>query len=264
MVNIIEVRFHSRGKPIHCDAGDMRLQVNDHVVVNTNHGPDMAIVVSIEPPAQPVDQDEQIMTVIRKADIEDLEKARQDQEEETLTKCKEMVGKLGLKMKPLAARYDMGSGHLTIFFSARQRVDFRGLVWKLSRSLETRVELRQVGSRDEAKLIGGMGRCGYPLCCRSFLSNFTSVSIKMAKEQNLALNPMRISGICGRLLCCLAYENKEYVDMKSKMPQPNQEVLTPLGKARVISINPLKETVTVKFDNEIIKELPLNQLVQKG
>ena len=264
MVNIIEVRLRVRGKPVHCDAGNISLQVNDQVVVNTEQGHDVAIVSSLEPQSQPVNKDEQIITVIRKADIKDLEQARQDQEEEALIICKEMIGKLGLKMKPLVARYDMARSHLTIFFSARQRVDFRGLVWKLSRSLDTRVELRQVGSRDEAKLIGGMGRCGYTLCCRSFLTNFSSVSIKMAKEQNLALNPMRISGICGRLLCCLAYENKEYIDMKSKMPQINQEVLTTSGKANVVSINPLKETVTVQFDNDIIREVSLDQLVHRG
>lgn len=264
MGNIIEVRFRIRGKPLHCDAGDISLQVNDYVVVNTGHNLDVARVISLEPQAQPGDQDEQIITVVRQAQKVDLEKARQEQEEEALTMCKEMAGKLGLKMKPLSARYDLESGHLLIFFSARQRVDFRGLVRKLSRSLETRVELRQVGSRDEAKLIGGIGRCGYPLCCQSFLTNFTSISIKMAKEQNLDLNPMRISGVCGRLLCCLAYENKEYIDIKNKMPKPNQEVLTPSGKAKVISTNLLKETIIVQLDNETTTELPLDQLVQRG
>jgi len=133
----------------------------------------------------------------------------------------------------------------------------------LSHALQTRVELRQAGARDEAKLLGSMGRCGYPLCCQGFLTNFASVSIKMAKDQSLALNPMKISGICGRLLCCLAYESKDYAAMKKKMPRPRQEVLTPRGKATVISTNFLKETVTVKLENETISELPLDQLVQE-
>ena len=161
-------------------------------------------------------------------------------------------------------RYDLKSEQLTIFFSAQERVDFRGLVRKLSHALETRVELRQVGTRDEAKLLGSIGKCGYPLCCQNFLTSFASVSIKMAKEQNLALNPMKISGICGRLLCCLAYESKEYAAMRNKMPKPNQEISTRWGKAKVISTNLLKETVTVQLEDEVIRELPLDQLIQRG
>ena len=164
-------------------------------------------------------------------------------------------------MKPLAARYDSQSERLTIFFSAEERVDFRDLVRKLSHSLERRIELRQVGSRDEAKLLGGIGKCGYPLCCQNSLTSFASVSIKMAKEQNLALNPMKISGICGRLLCCLAYENKEYVAMRKQMPQPKQEVSTPWGKGKVISTNLLKETVTIQLDDGMVREIALDELI---
>jgi cell fate regulator YaaT (PSP1 superfamily) len=260
MASIIGVRFHSRGKLVYCDAGEILLQVNDYVVVDTGHGLDVAKVITLEAPPQP---SEQLMMIVRQAEAEDLEEAQRNLEKEALTKCNEMANKLGLKMKPLAARYDLKSEHLTIFFSAQERVDFRGLVRKLSHALETRVELRQVGARDEAKLLGGVGRCGYPLCCQNFLTNFASVSIKMAKEQNLALNPMKISGICGRLLCCLAYESKEYAAMRKKVPQPNQEVLTRWGKATVISANFLKETVTVQLDDEVIRELPLDQLIQR-
>jgi cell fate regulator YaaT (PSP1 superfamily) len=205
------------------------------------------------------------MMVVRQAEAEDLEEARWNLEKEALNKCNEMADQLGLKMKPLAARYDSKDEHLTVFFSAQERVDFRDLVRQLSRALETRVQLRQVGARDEAKLLGSMGRCGYPLCCQNFLTSFASVSIKMAKEQNLALNPMKISGICGRLLCCLSYESKEYAAMKKKMPQPKQEISTPWGKAKVISTNLLKETITVQLlDNELIKEIALDELIQGG
>jgi cell fate regulator YaaT (PSP1 superfamily) len=175
-----------------------------------------------------------------------------------------MVAQLGLDMKPLAARYDSQGERLTVFFSAEERVDFRELVRELSRALETRVELRQVGARDEAKLLGSIGRCGYPLCCQNFLTSFASVSIKMAKEQSLALNPMKISGICGKLLCCLAYENKDYAAMKKKMPQPKQEISTPWGKAKVISINLFKETITVQLsDSEVTKEIALDELIRR-
>jgi cell fate regulator YaaT (PSP1 superfamily) len=260
MAKIIGVRLQSGGKLFYCDAGDIPLQVNDYVVLDTSHGLDVAKVVVLEAQFQASDSSEQVMTVVRRAQAEDLEKARQSREKEALAKCKEMVAELGLKMKPLAAHYDLISDHLTVFFSAQERVDFRGLLRKLSRSLKTRVELRQIGPRDEARLMGGIGKCGYPLCCQSFLTDFVSVSIKMAREQSLALNPMKISGICGRLLCCLAYENKEYADIKRKMPQLGQEISTPFGKAKVISVHPLKETVTAEFDSETIRELALNEL----
>ena len=259
MANIIGVKFRSRGRLVHCDASEISLQVNDYVVVDTDHGMEVAKVVTVEGPSQ---SGEPFMNVVRKAEAKDLEEARQNLEKEALLKCHEMVAQLGLKMKPLAARYDLEADRLTIFFSAEERVDFRDLVRKLSHALERRVELRQVGARDEAKLLGSMGRCGYPLCCQSFLTSFASVSIKMAKEQSLALNPMKISGICGRLLCCLAYESKDYAAMKKKMPQLKQEISTPWGKGRVIAIDLFKETVTVELlDNETVKEIALNELV---
>jgi len=260
MANIIGVKFRSRGKLVYCDAGEISLQANDYVVVDSGHGLDVAKVITLEAPSQP---GEQLMTVVRQAEAEDLEEARRNLEKEALSKCHEMAAQLGLKMKPLAARYDSQSEQLTIFFSAEERVDFRDLVRKLSHALETRVQLRQVGARDEAKLLGSMGKCGYPLCCQNFLTSFASVSIKMAKEQSLALNPMKISGICGRLLCCLAYENKEYAAVRKQMPQPKQEVLTPWGKATVISTNVLKETVTVQLDDGVTKEIARDELIHR-
>ena len=258
MANIIGVKFCPRGKLVHCDAGEISLQVNDYVVVDTGRGLDVAKVVTLEAPSQ---LGEQLMMVVRQAEEEDLEEARRNLGKEALSRCNEMAAQLGLKMKPLEARYDSKGEHLTIFFSAQERVDFRDLVRKLSHALETRVELRQLRARDEAKLLGSVGKCGYPLCCQKFLTSFASVSIKMAKEQSLALNPMKISGICGRLFCCLSYESKEYAAIKKKMPHPKQEILTPWGKATVISTNFLKETVTVQLENEIAKELPLDQLI---
>ena len=258
MANIIGVKFRSRGKLVYCDAGEISLQVNNYVVVDTGRGLDVAKVITLEAPSQP---GEQVMKVVRQAEAEDLEEARRNLEKEALSTCNEMAAQLGLKMKPLAARYDSQGERLTIFFSAEERVDFRDLVRKLSHALERRVELRQVGARDEAKLLGSMGKCGYPLCCQNFLTSFASVSIKMAKEQSLALNPMKISGICGRLLCCLSYESKEYAAMKKQMPQPKQEVLTPWGKATVISANLLKETLTVQLEDGMVKEIALNELI---
>jgi cell fate regulator YaaT (PSP1 superfamily) len=260
MANIIGVKFRSRGKLVYCDAGEISPQVNDYVVVDSGHDLDVAKVVTLEAPSQ---SSEQLVTVVRQAEEEDLEEFRRNLEKEGLIKCHEIAAQLELEMKPQAARYDFKGEHLTIFFSAQERVDFRDLVRRLSRALETRVELRQVRARDEAKLLGSIGKCGYPLCCQNFLTSFASVSIKMAKEQDLALNPMKISGICGRLLCCLAYESKDYAAMKKKMPKPKQEISTPLGKAKVVSTNLFKETVTVQLlDSEVIKEIALDELVQ--
>jgi len=263
MAKIIGVRFQSRGNLFYCDAGDIPLQAGDYVMVDTEQGSDLAKVVISKAQVQASDLSKPLMTVIRRAQSEDLEKARQKREEKALAKCKEMVTELGLKkMKPISAHYNLDYSHLTIFFSAQERVDFRNLVRKLSRSLKTHVELRQVGPRDEAKLVGGIGKCGYPLCCQGWLTEFSSVSIRMAKQQDLTLNPVKISGICGRLLCCLAYENKEYAAMKEKMPQVSREISTPFGKAKVVSINPLKETATVEIDN-LVRELPLSQPSEK-
>jgi cell fate regulator YaaT (PSP1 superfamily) len=262
MANIVGVKFRSRGKLVHCDAGEISLQVNDYVVVDAGHGLEVAKVVTLEAPSETGGQ---FAKVVREAEAKDLEEARQNLEREALSKCREMVAQLGLKMKPLVARYDPEAERLTVFFSAEERVDFRDLVRKLSHALERRVELRQVGARDEAKLLGTMGRCGYPLCCQNFLTNFASVSIKMAKEQSLALNPMKISGICGRLLCCLAYESKDYACVKKRMPRPKQEISTPWGKAKVISIDLLKETVTVQLlAGDLTREIALDGLIRPG
>jgi cell fate regulator YaaT (PSP1 superfamily) len=159
-------------------------------------------------------------------------------------------------MKLLSAEYSLDGGHLTFFFSSAERVDFRELVRELAGRFKVRVELRQVGARDEAKICGGFGRCGRQLCCASFLSEFVPISIKMAKEQDLPLNPLKISGVCGRLLCCLAYEHDFYHDMKAKMPRDGQTVQTSMGVARVVGSNPLKETVIVELETQVTVELP--------
>jgi len=163
-------------------------------------------------------------------------------------------------MKLLSAEYNLDGSRLTFFFSAAERVDFRELVRELTKRFKVRVELRQVGSRDESKLMGGFGRCGRPLCCMSYLSEFSPVSIRMAKEQGLSLNPMRISGVCGRLLCCLGYEGEQYRVMKEKLPKEGQRVSTPTGIASVVGGNPLKETVLVELESGARVEVPLSEV----
>ena len=262
MPEIAGVRFHQAGKVYYFDAAGIPLEVNDDVVVETSRGHELGKVIIS--PKQVIFSEitEPLKPVIRKAQAEDIEKAKQQQQRATnaIAKCRELVEKLKLPMKPISAQYNLDRSHLTIFFSAEKRVDFRELARELSRNLKTRVELRQVGARDEAKLIGGLGKCGFPLCCTTFLSEFEPVSIKMAKEQDIALNPMKTSGVCGRLLCCLDYEYEQYRAMKEKMPSLRQDVSTALGKAKVVSCNTLKETVTVELETGVSVELPLSQI----
>ena len=197
-----------------------------------------------------------------KADIEDVEQADKikQKEDEALAECTELVAKLKLPMKVISAEYNLDGSRLTIFFSAEGRVDFRELVRELSHRLKVRVEMRQVGPRDEAKLLGGFGRCGRPLCCASFLSEFSPVSIRMAKEQELPLNPMKISGICGRLLCCLGYEFEQYRIMREKMPKEGQRIKTAMGVANVVGGNPLEGTVLVEMEGGARVELSLDEI----
>lgn len=262
MSEIVGVRFQQAGKVYYFDAADIPLEINDDVLVETSRGHELGKVVIA--PKQVIHSEiaEPLKPVIRKAQAEDIAKAQRQQEKATnaIAKCRELIERLNLPMKIISAQYNLDGSHLTLFFSAEKRVDFRELVRELSRNLKTRVELRQVGARDEAKLVGGLGKCGFPLCCATFLSEFAPVSIKMAKEQDIALNPMKTSGICGRLLCCLGYECEQYRAMKEKMPPLRQDVSTALGNAKVVGINPIKETVAVELETGSTVELPLSQI----
>ena len=186
-------------------------------------------------------------------------KAGTDEESlKALALCREKVSQMHLRMHPLAARWE-SDRHVVIFFRADDKVDFRKLVRELSRLLHARIELRQVGPREQGKLCGLVGKCGYPLCCQTFLGQFAQSTIKMAKTQELALNPMKISGVCGRLLCCLNYEQEMYLDAKSRMPRVNRTVDTEFGPGRVVAVNVLKETVTVQLET-MTKELRPDQI----
>ena len=262
MADIVGVRFKRAGKIYYFDPAGIELEVNDYVVVKTAHGLELGQVAIAPKQVLVSELTEPLKSVVRKAEPEDIERAKElaDKEREALAECAKLITKLNLPMKLVSAEYNLEGNHLTFFFSAGERVDFRELVRELASRFKIRVELRQVGPRDEAKLIGGFGRCGRPLCCMSFLSEFDPVSIKMAKEQNLPLNPMKISGACGRLLCCLVYENEQYRSMKEKMPKEGQQVSTPMGVAIVVGSNPLKETVLVELESKATVELPLSEI----
>jgi cell fate regulator YaaT (PSP1 superfamily) len=262
MADIVGIRFKRAGKVYYFDAAGIEVAAGDHVVVKTSRGTELGHVVIAPGQVLASQVEETLNPVLRKAEPEDVKRAEEldAKAEEALIECGKMIGELQLPMKLISAEYNLDGNRLTFLFSAEERVDFRELVRRLTGRFKVRVELRQVGSRDEAKLIGGFGRCGRPLCCMSFLTEFSPVSIKMAKEQELPLNPMKISGTCGRLMCCLAYEGEQYRIMKEKMPKVGQRVATHMGEATVVGNNPLKETVLVELDSEATVELPLSQV----
>jgi cell fate regulator YaaT (PSP1 superfamily) len=262
MADLIGIRFHKAGKIYYFDAAGIILKVNDCVVVETTRGHELGWVTIAPGQILSTNITESLKPVIRKATDDDIKLSEQRKEKDgkALAKSRELIEKLSLPMKPVSAQYNLDASHLTIFFSADKRVDFRELVKELSRSLKTHVELRQIGARDEAKQLGGLARCGFPLCCSTFLSEFTPVSIKMAKEQNITLNPVKTSGLCGRLLCCLGYEYEQYRDMKEKLPATGQEVSTSLGKARVIGVNPLNEVVSLELESKAVVQMPVDKI----
>ena len=262
MAEVVGVRFKQAGKVYYFDPVELNLEVNDYVVVETARGLELGHVVIA--PGQVLDSDIEnpLKPVVRKAEPEDIERAKQfeDKEKEALEECAKLVEKLKLNMKLLGAEYNLDGSRLTLHFSAAERVDFRELVRELAKRLKVRVEMRQTGPRDEAKMTGGCGRGGRPLCCMTFLSNFTPVSMRMAKDQGLPLNPMKISGVCGRLMCCLVYENDYYQEMKERMPRNGQRVMTPSGEGRVVDINPLKVSLMVELETQAVVEFPLNEV----
>ncbi len=266
MADIVGIRFKRAGRVYFFDPAGIDLAVNDHVVVKTSRGLELGQVVIA--PEQVLDSElsEPLKPVVRKAEPEDIERAQQLETKsmEALAECGKWIDKLKLPMKLLAAEYNLNGSRLTFFFSAAERVDFRELVKELTNHFKVRVELRQVGPRDGAKLVGGFGRCGRPLCCVSFLDEFDPVSIRMAKDQDLPLNPMKISGVCGRLMCCLSYECHVYQAMRDKLPKKGQPVSTSMGIAKVVTGNPLKETVTVELESGATVELPLSDVATEA
>ena len=263
MAEIVGIRFKGAGRVYYFDPAGIDLEVNDYVVVKTSRGLELGYVVIAPKQVGASEVREPLKPIMRKAEAKDVKRAQEfeDREEEALIECGKLRAKLHLPMKLLSTEYNLDGSRLTFFFSAAERIDFRELVRQLTSRFKIRVELRQVGPRDEAKLIGGFGRCGRPLCCMSFLSEFAPVSIRMAKEQDLPLNPMKISGVCGRLLCCLVYESEQYHIMKEKLPKEGQRVSTPMGVATVVGGNPLKETVLVEMESQVRVELPLSEVI---
>ncbi|NLB89909.1 MAG: stage 0 sporulation family protein [Clostridiales bacterium] len=265
MATIVGIRFKNAGKLYYFSPESHWPKVGEWVVVETARGQELGeVVVGV----REVGEDALVgplKPVIRIATDEDMrhQEKNESRQVEAFDICQEKILAHKLDMKLVRVEYTFDNSKILFYFTANGRVDFRNLVKELASIFKTRIELRQIGVRDEAKMIGGLGPCGRPICCDSFLSNFQPVSIKMAKEQNLSLNPIKISGVCGRLMCCLQYEQEGYEKARKKMPKPGKEVLAPEGNGIVWDINVLKETVKVKItegDTSEIKEYPLKEI----
>lgn len=232
------------------------------VVVETERGLELGEVVLGEREIEEENILEPLKPVLRKAQEEDIQKWQEMREksERDFIKAKEIISKSGLPIKPINAEYNLDGSRFTIYFTAPTRVDFRRLVRELASQFKTYIELHQLGPRDEAKILGGIGLCGLPLCCSRWLCEFVPVSLKMAREQELFLHPEKISGLCGRLLCCLAFEIEQYQKLKEKLPQKGQRLSTPLGPGKVIGTNLIKETVIVELESQMVMEFPLDQV----
>ena len=266
MIKVIGVRFRQAGKIYNFSPADFQVKVGDHVIVETARGIEYGSVVQ---GIREVADDKVIMplkSVIRIATEEDDKKAIENNEKEkkAFKICKEKIAKHGLEMKLIETEYTFDNNKVLFYFTADGRIDFRELVKDLASVFKTRIELRQVGVRDETKMLGGIGICGRPLCCNTYLSEFIPVSIKMAKEQSLSLNPTKISGICGRLMCCLKNEQEAYEELNSNLPDIGEKVKTFDGfQGEVVSVNVLRQKVkiVVEVDDEReIKEYAIDEL----
>lgn len=257
MVNVVGVRFKNAGKIYYFDPGEFLIDLNQNVIVETARGIEYGLVVV---PNREVDESEivaPLKKVIRIASEEDAAHAEENdrKEKEAYNICLQKISDHKLDMKLIDVEYTFDNNKVLFYFTADGRVDFRELVKDLAAVFKTRIELRQIGVRDESKMMGGMGICGRVLCCNSFLGEFQPVSIKMAKEQSLSLNPTKISGTCGRLMCCLKYEQEAYEDLLGRVPKVGAIVDTPEGHGTVVGVNLLRETLKIKLDEGNDNEL---------
>ena len=265
MIKVVGVRFKKAGKIYYFDPADMNIQKDTYVVVETARGIEFGECVIGIKEINENDIVSPLKSVLRIATNEDIEKhfKNKDKEKDAFDICLKKIQEHGLTMKLIDVEYTFDNNKVIFYFTADGRVDFRDLVKDLATIFKTRIELRQIGVRDEAKMLGGLGPCGRPMCCSSFLGDFASVSIKMAKEQNLSLNPTKISGICGRLMCCLNYEQSTYEDIRKRMPKVGSIVKTSEGTGEVFSNNIVKDSIKVKLkkgEEEVLEEFKIDNI----
>ncbi|MDD3254006.1 MAG: stage 0 sporulation family protein [Lachnospiraceae bacterium] len=267
MIKVIGVRFRNAGKIYYFAPGKLEIKNGDHVIVETARGVEYGCVVLGNREVEDNKVVQPLKSVIRMAnkEDEDREMSNRKREKDAFKVCQEKIRKHNLEMKLIDVEYTFDNNKILFYFTADGRIDFRELVKDLASVFKTRIELRQVGVRDETKIVGGVGICGRALCCHSYLSDFIAVSIKMAKEQNLSLNPTKISGVCGRLMCCLKNEEETYEYLNSKLPNVGDYVTTDDDlKGEVQSVSVLRQTVKVivmvERDEKEIREYKVDQL----
>ena len=269
MRNVIGVRFRKAGKVYFFDPLKLTIKMGDHVIVETARGVEYGTVVLGPKEVEDEKVVQPLKPVIRLASAKDdaAEERNRKKEKEAFGICMEKIRKHGLEMKLIDVEYTFDNNKVLFYFTADGRIDFRELVKDLAGGFKTRIELRQIGVRDETKILGGVGICGRALCCNSYLSEFVPVSIKMAKEQNLSLNPTKISGVCGRLMCCLKNEEETYEELNSRLPNPGDHVTTNDGlRGEVQSVSVLRQQVKVIVevnDEKEIREYKVNELKTK-
>jgi len=249
---IIGVVFRKNGNVHYYDPGEIELEIGDKTICHIDKAIEMGEVVASQTEVSENDMGTTLSKVIRKATYYDLsvEELNRSKEEEGVKKFEELAKQHKLSMKLVDVHVMFDKSKMVFYFTAEKRVDFREMVKELASHFKIRIELRQIGVRDEAKIVGGLGPCGMNLCCKSFLTDFESISIKMAKDQNLPLNPLKISGICGRLMCCLKYEYESYREFLEMAPERGVKVKTRLGIGVISGHDPLKKSVIVEFTNE--------------
>ena len=269
MIRVVGIRFQQDGKTLYYNAGTLSPAVGDFVVAEASRGAELGEVVAGVREMEEDQVPSAMPAVIRIATPQDIQQATENRtrEREAYVICQRKIAEHNLEMKLVSVESTFDNSKMLFYFTANGRVDFRALVKDLASTFRTRIELRQIGVRDEARMLGGLGPCGRPICCGSFLTSFQPVSIRMAKDQSLSLNPTKISGVCGRLMCCLKYEQEQYEQTRKRMPRVGKEVITPDGPGTVSDLNIVKETVSVRIpsgDATEIREYPLSQITRPG
>lgn len=267
MYEVVGIRFKKAGKIYFFDPGDLLVQKDDFVIVETVRGVEFGKVVTARKQVGEHDVVLPLKKVLRIADQKDRMTVEENKEaaKEAYDVCCGKVAEHQLDMKLVDVEYTFDRNKVIFYFTADGRVDFRELVKDLAAIFRTRIELRQIGVRDEAKMLGGIGPCGRMLCCSTFLGDFDPVSIKMAKDQNLSLNPTKISGLCGRLMCCLKYENDEYETAKQQLPDLGEMIQTPHGSGKVVGLNILERILQVELaGQDRVLEYTLDEVLKEG
>ncbi|MDY6856005.1 MAG: regulatory iron-sulfur-containing complex subunit RicT [Thermodesulfobacteriota bacterium] len=261
---VVGVKFRDNDKIYNFDTAGIFLQTNDKVVVETERGVGIATVVRNADGQDFSSENRTLKKVLRKANKNDieLELKNREKEVETYEICLEEIIRCQLPMKLVKVEYLFDGSKIIFYFTAEGRVDFRELVKRLAHRLHTRIEMRQIGVRNETKIIGGIGSCGREFCCKTFLKDFEPVSVKIAKEQNLALNPAKISGVCGRLMCCLTFERHIYIDLKKDMPKCGKKVVVPQGKGEIKEQYLFEQKVAVELENGKEVMVPVSEVKQ--